>query len=226
MNRIQQFLMATTLSFSSSALAEPPVPPVPANAPLEPEVVPAGSLWSETQSRTLVGMDSNSRQIGDLITVNISESTETELQADTSSSRDSSVAGGVGSMLGIGSGMVGANSDLNGELSVSVNGSADYAGDGKTSREGTLSGTLTCRVIEVMPNGNLKLWGYKEVRSNKETQYLILQGLVRPRDVQADNTVDSYLLAEAHIEFAGTGTVSDKQRPGVAHRVLDHAWPF
>jgi len=171
-------------------------------------------------------MDSNSRRVGDLITVNISEETETELQADTSSSRDSTIGGGVGSMLGIGSGMVGANPNLNGELSLSLSGNADFSGDGKTRREGTLNGTLTCRVVEVMPNGNLKLWGYKEVRSNKETQYLILEGLVRPRDVQADNTVDSYLLAEARIEFAGAGTVSDKQKPGSVHRVLDHAWPF
>ena len=226
MTRVSISFVLLGIGISSIAFGNPPVPPVPANAPVPLEDVAPGSLWSETESRTLVGMDSNSRQIGDLITVNISEQTETELQADTSGSRDSSVGGGVGSVLGIGSGIVGANSDLNGNLSIEVSGNSDYSGDGRTSREGTLNGTLTCRVIEVMPNGNLKLWGYKEVRSNRETQYLILQGLVRPQDVQADNTVDSYLLAEAHIEFAGSGTVGDRQRPGIGHRILDNAWPF
>lgn len=209
-----------------NAWAEPPTPPVPANAPLVAENVAPGSLWSETQSRVLVGMDSNARRVGDLITVNIAESTETELQADTSSSRDSAVGGGVSSLFGIGSGMLSANGSMNGEIGVSVNGNASFNGDGKTSREGSLSGTLTCRVVELMPNGNLKIWGFKEVRSNKETQYLVLEGLVRPRDIRADNTVDSQLLAEARIEFGGAGTVSDKQKPGVGHRVLDHAWPF
>ena len=130
------------------------------------------------------------------------------------------------SAFGLGKGATGANANLGGEIGLSVNGSAEFRGDGSTRREGNLTGTLTCRVIEVKENGNLVIWGWKEVRSNRETQYLVLTGTVRPRDIQADNTVLSHLLAESKIEFSGQGTVSDKQGPGIGHRLMDHAWPF
>ena len=56
--------------------------------------------------------------------------------------------------------------------------------------------------------------------------FLVVEGLARPRDIQADNTITSGLLAEAKIQFNGAGVVGDKQGPGVVHRVMDHAWPF
>jgi flagellar L-ring protein precursor FlgH len=70
------------------------------------------------------------------------------------------------------------------------------------------------------------IWGWKEVRANRETQYMVVSGTVRPQDIKADNTVDSQLLAEAHIEFNGNGPLSDKQGPGLGQRVLDRTWPF
>ncbi len=211
---------------SGAALAAPPQPP-PVGETTQVEAVAAvGSLWNETSARMLIGMDGNARRVGDLITVNISEETSTEILADTEASRESTVGGGIGSLFGLGTSATAANSNLNGEIGLSVNGNAEFRGDGSTRREGNLTGTLTCRVIEVKTNGNLIVWGWKEVRSNRETQYLVLTGTVRPRDIQADNTVLSHLLAESRIEFSGQGTVSDKQGPGFGHRVMDHAWPF
>ena len=70
------------------------------------------------------------------------------------------------------------------------------------------------------------MWGYKQIRSNRETQYLVVEGLARPLDIQADNTIVSSLLAEAKIEFNGSGVVADKQGPGIVQRGRHHAWPF
>ena len=81
-----------------------------------------------------------------------------------------------------------------------------------------LQGTLTCEVIAVKSNGNLVVFGWKEVRSNRETQYLSLSGEVRPQDIRANNTIDSNLLANARIEYTGSGVVSDKQGPGLGTR--------
>ena len=204
-----------------------PVPPVvqqnnqPVRAPLP------GSLWNEVGARSLVGMNGNARRVGDLITVYIDEKTITELTAETGLKRRSDMSGKLGSFFGIGRQITNNNQgNLGGGLGYETGSQHGFDGQGKTTRAGTLQGRLTCRVIEVMLNGNLRVWGYKQVRSNRETQYLVVEGLARPLDIQADNTIESSLLAEAKIEFNGAGVVGDKQGLGVLQRAVDHAWPF
>ncbi len=188
--------------------------------------VPAGSLWNEVSARALIGMDGNARRVGDLITVNIYDETMTEILADTSTSRDSSVGGGIDSLFGLGTKITDANPSMGGEIGFSINGSSDYTGEGATRRQGKIVGSVTCEVVEVLPNKNLVIYGQKEVRVNRETQTLVVAGKVRPRDIQADNTVASTYIADSHIQFVGTGPVGDKQGPGVGTRVVDRVWPF
>jgi flagellar L-ring protein FlgH len=185
-----------------------------------------GSLWSETRTRLLIGMDGNARRPGDLVTVNIDEEFLSKAMADTDTSRESNVGGGIGSLFGLTNAITKANPDMGGEIGLSVTSGSEYKGGGKTTRESEFVGKLTCRVMAVEPNGNLRVWGWKEIRTNRESQYLVLTGLVRPRDIRADNTVDSPKIAEATIDFEGKGVIADKQGPGIGHRVLDHAWPF
>mgnify|MGYP001429521823 CR=1 FL=1 len=186
-----------------------------------------GSLWNEVGARSLVGMNGNARRVGDLITVYIDEKTITELTAETGLKRKSDMSGKLGSFFGLGKQITDNNSgNLGGGLGYETGSQHGFDGQGKTTRAGTLQGRLTCRVIEVMLNGNLRVWGYKQVRSNRETQYLVVEGLARPLDIQADNTIESSLLAEAKIEFNGAGVVGDKQGPGIVQRAVDHAWPF
>jgi flagellar L-ring protein precursor FlgH len=204
----------------------PTPPPVSASNQAPPQVLP-GSLWSEVGARSLVGMNGNARRVGDLITVYIDEKTITELSAETGTQRNSGMTGKLGSFFGIGKQITKNNQgNLGGGMGYETQSKHGFDGQGTTSRAGTLQGRLTCRVLEVMRNGNLKVWGYKQVRSNRETQYLVVEGLARPLDIAADNTIQSSLLAEAKIEFNGAGVVGDKQGPGVVHRAVDHAWPF
>ncbi|MBU1610573.1 MAG: flagellar basal body L-ring protein FlgH, partial [Proteobacteria bacterium] len=72
----------------------------------------------------------------------------------------------------------------------------------------------------------MQVEGARRIRVNNETQILIVRGLVRQRDIAADNTVNSSSLAEADIEVYGEGVLADKQRPGWMTRILDHVWPF
>jgi flagellar L-ring protein precursor FlgH len=203
----------------------PPVKPEVA-APAPPIPVELGSLWNEVQARRLMGLDAGARQIGDLVTVEIVENTTTSLDANTSLSRDSQASAAVTALLGAEKTITAAHPDMGGAISIGGGTTTTYAGDGATSRGSAISTSLTCEVIEVLANGNLRLWGYKKVRVNRETQYVVISGVVRPRDIQMDNTVTSDRLSDAEFEITGTGVVADKQGPGIVSRILDHLWPF
>ena len=186
-----------------------------------------GSLWSAKQTRMLVGMEGNAREIGDLITVNIDERTSSQIMAGTQTMKESKAGYTVGALFGLKQDIVSANPNLGGNIELDTNGSASYNGDGNTSREGSVRGQITCKVVDVQErSGNLVIFGWKEVRANRETQYLSLSGIVRPQDIRNDNTISSQVIAEAKIEFTGSGVVSDKQGPGFGTRILDHIWPF
>jgi flagellar L-ring protein precursor FlgH len=186
----------------------------------------AGSLWNDNTTRMLIGMEGNARMKGDLITVVISEQTSAKVSAGTMARKESMVSSSIGSLFGIRKKITDANPSLGGELGMEASNSAEFDGDANTSRAGKLEGMLTCRVVDVHTNGNLVIFGWKEVRSNRETQYLSLSGLIRPQDISANNTVLSHLLADSRIEYTGAGVVSDKQGPGVGTRVMDNIWPF
>ncbi|WP_373510175.1 flagellar basal body L-ring protein FlgH, partial [Thiocapsa sp.] len=119
-----------------------------------------------------------------------------------------------------------AHPNMGGQIAIGGAMSTGYTGQGGTTRGSAIDTSLTTEVIEVLPNGNLRLWGYKKVRVNRETQYVVITGVVRPRDIQMDNTVVSDRLSEAEFEITGAGVVADKQGPGVLSRVLDWVWPF
>lgn len=72
----------------------------------------------------------------------------------------------------------------------------------------------------------MQVEGAREIRVNEENQIIAVRGLVRPRDIQADNTVPSSYLADARIEYFGQGVLADKNRPGWLTRILDNVWPF
>jgi flagellar L-ring protein precursor FlgH len=231
MKLVRTLLSALTMClFMGQAFAigsSVPVPPTVAVSQQVEAVVVPGSLWNEVGARSLMGMNGNARRVGDLITIVIDEKTITELTAQTGTQRSSGMSGRLGSFFGIGKQITNNNQgNLGGGLGYETESKHGFDGQGKTARAGTLQGQLTCRVIEVKANGNLVIWGYKEVRSNRETQFLVVHGSARPLDIAADNTIRSGLLAEAKIEFNGAGVVGDKQGPGVIQRATDHVWPF
>jgi flagellar L-ring protein precursor FlgH len=87
-------------------------------------------------------------------------------------------------------------------------------------------GTITAKVVEVMPNGNLAIESRKEITINNEKQILILRGMVRPDDVAVDNTVLSNRVSDAEVFFVGDGVVNGKQDTGWLVKMVDAVWPF
>lgn len=223
-----------TAAATSPAAATPPAATgthpngPPTGAPYQPPAPapPPGSLWSEVGSRALIGMDGNARRVGDLITVLIAENASTSLDAATNTSRKGGATLGVTSLLGLETSLTKANPNMNGTLSVGGTSETTHDGTGTTTRNSTLAATLTCDVMEVLPNGNLRIRGTKAVRVNGETQYLTLEGVVRPRDILLDNTVRSEVIADARVEFTGAGAIASKQHQGWGTAVMDAVWPF
>ncbi len=109
---------------------------------------------------------------------------------------------------------------------VEANFANKFEGAGTTVRKEDLIASLTAQVVDVYPNGNLKIRGGKEVRVNNETQVIFMTGIIRPVDILANNTVDSKHVLNAKISYTGKGAISDKQKPGWLLRVLDNTWPF
>ncbi|MDR2732374.1 MAG: flagellar basal body L-ring protein FlgH, partial [Fibromonadaceae bacterium] len=107
-----------------------------------------------------------------------------------------------------------------------VNGKADitYDGKGTTSRNGELKATVTARITEVLDNGNLLIEGSKLVAINSEEEILEISGTIRADDINPDNTVYSYKIAEAVIRYSGSGTSSDAEKPGLLTRFFN--WIF
>jgi len=186
----------------------------------------AGSLWKDDQAWLLVGQDGTQRKLGDLVTVMIVESSSSSLSAGTSATRDSDNSASVDSLFGLRKRFTASRPNMDGGINLGTSSSTAFNGDGSTSRGGELQGMLTCTVIEVFENGNLRIQGHKEVRSGREIQYIDLVGIVRPQDIQADNTVASHLLAEPSIQFTGSGAIEDVQKLGLGTRIFNKLWPF
>ncbi|OEG61921.1 flagellar L-ring protein precursor FlgH [Halanaerobium saccharolyticum] len=93
--------------------------------------------------------------------------------------------------------------------------------DGQTQRSGTLEADITTQVVELRENGNLKIQGTKRVKINGEIQTIILEGVIRPEDINFDNEVSSKRVSNANIEYEGEGVVGDKQDPGLLTKLFN-----
>jgi flagellar L-ring protein precursor FlgH len=157
------------------------------------------------------------------VTILISETTAASKKATTNNSSSSNVNDSVTALMGIP-----ANQMLTKNLQAGIKGSGSTAfkGEGDTARSGTFTATLSGKVIQVLPNGNLLLESRKEVVINNDKEIMVLRGLIRPEDITTSNTVNSSQVADAQIYLVGDGVLDDKQSQGWLVRVLDKVWPF
>lgn len=184
-----------------------------------------GSLWPGEQHSLYA--DHKARTTGDIVTITISEKASASKMASTDSDRNSSISASLPNLLGLeNSSLLTQNPNLDLSALVKADFANSFEGSGQTVRREDLVASLTTQVIEVYPNGNMKIRGGKEVRVNNETQVIYLTGIVRPVDIMANNTIDSKHVLNARISYTGKGVISDKQNPGWLTRVIDNVWPF
>ena len=97
----------------------------------------------------------------------------------------------------------------------------EYKGDGDTDRQGKVSALVSVLVVDLTDNGYLVIEGRKEVKINHETQVLVVSGIVRPQDIDQENTVVSYKIADTRVEYIGEGQLTKKLKPGFISQVFD-----
>jgi flagellar L-ring protein precursor FlgH len=157
----------------------------------------------------------------------VAESSTGKKIATTDSKADSTIAANVQDFFGIPAAAAKLlPRGFNGDSIVKATTSREYKGDGATDRTGTLTASITVKVVAVDANGNLYVRGDKVISVNQEDQYIVLSGVVRPEDIASDNSVASNRLADARIDYYGRGSVGDKQRMPLVHTLFDYVWPF
>ncbi len=196
-----------------------------------PRVIPQeartpGSLWVGVTTNNLYFADNRARGIGDLVTVKISDKSSATKKATTKTKRGSSIDAGIPKVMGIEKDLEAKNKNLSMSQLYKASMSNKFDGSGETTRAGQLTATITCMVVRVLPNGNLVIQGDKDVQVNNETQFIRLHGIIRPQDIEQDNSVSSDKIADARIIYSGRGVVSDKQIGGWGTKILDWIWPF
>ncbi|KEA64325.1 Flagellar L-ring protein FlgH [Marinobacterium lacunae] len=203
----------------------PPKPDNPYYAPVEMTPVPntqpsTGSIYNAATAMNLYG-DGRAYRVGDIITVELEESTQSSKSNSTSVDKSGSTSVGNGSIFGQ------DLSVLGNPLSASLSSSNQFDGEGTSDMSNSLSGNITVTVHEVRPNGNLLVRGEKWLTLNQGDEYIRISGLIRPQDIDEANTVVSTKMADARITYSGTGAVSDANVMGwLARFFISPLFPF
>lgn len=179
-----------------------------------------GSLWNN--SRKMLFVDKRARSIGDTVIVDIVENTSSKIGANTERSGELSLQYDIDGL----SGQQHINENLGINELIKMKRNSEFSAEGKSDRSGQITASIGARVTNVLPNGNVTIYGRREMKVNNELQKITVSGIIRPEDIGADNRVKSTYLADARIEYSGEGVLADKQSPGWGIRILDKVWPF
>jgi flagellar L-ring protein FlgH len=204
------------LSASGCATVEPPAQaPDPAlfaaaGAPAMP-----GAIYAAGSEVSLFE-DPKARRIGDLVTIELRESTSASKSATTKTSKDTNVNLPGPTILG-------RPVTANGVpiLSNSIEGEREFDGAGSSSQSNKLSGNLTAVIVARLPNGNLVLRGEKWLRLNQGDEFVRVTGIVRPIDIGLDNVIGSDRVADARISYGGKGVLANVNKPGWLDRFFN-----
>ncbi|MCX7970335.1 MAG: flagellar basal body L-ring protein FlgH [Negativicutes bacterium] len=169
-----------------------------------------GSLWMDSGSNADLYSDHGALGVGDVITILVVEKSTAERSGQSSNKKSAEVefADGSGWMAPI----IGA---------AGTGYSDSFNAQGKLTNSNAVTAQITATVVEVLPNGNVRLEGTKVVRQNNDEQKIIISGVARPRDILSNNTVYSYQLADAKVELVGNGPIDSKQKQGILTQIFN-----
>lgn len=183
----------------------------------------ANSLW-RNGSRAFF-KDQRAARIGDLLTVTVNITDKANIANETQRSRSNKEDSGITDFIGSKTLGAGAQNILPGRI-LTADSTTSSDGKGSVNRQEALQTNVAAVVTQVLPNGNLVVEGKQEIRVNFEIRELIVAGIVRPEDIQSDNTIDSSKIAQARIAYGGRGQITDMQQPRYGQQVMDILLPF
>lgn len=222
-DRLSQIGEQPKLSAIDNPTTQPGYKPVQMPMP-KPEVASynPNSLW-RNGSRAFF-KDQRATHVGDLLTVTVNITDKANIENDTQRSRTNKEDSGITDFIGAKT-ITQANKILPGRI-LTADSTASSEGKGSVDRKEALQTNVAAVVTQVLPNGNLVVEGKQEIRVNFEIRELVVAGIVRPEDIQSDNTIDSSKIAQARIAYGGRGQITDVQQPRYGQQVMDVLLPF
>ncbi len=222
-DRISQIGEQPKLAAIENPTSQPGYKPVQMPMP-KPEMASynANSLW-RNGSRAFF-KDQRAARIGDILTVTVFFSDNANVSNETKRDRTSKEDSGISDFIGAQT-ITQAHKILPGKI-LTTDSTSKYDGSGSVARTENLKTNVAAVVTQVLPNGNLVVEGKQEIRVNFEIRELIVAGIVRPEDIQSDNTIDSSKIAQARIAYGGRGQITDFQQPRYGQQVTDILLPF
>ncbi|MDX1589898.1 MAG: flagellar basal body L-ring protein FlgH [Oleiphilaceae bacterium] len=197
------------------------MPDDPTYAPVAPENMSAnapvnGGIYQTTRNYNLFG-DSKALNVGDVLTVDLNERTSGSKNANSSITKDNEISTQGGTLFG--------NDNL--PLATNLTQEREFEGAADASQSNRLSGSITVSVVEVLPNGVLRVRGEKWLSLTNGEEYIRLTGLVRQEDIGSDNRVPSNRVADARMAYGGTGDFDQANQMGWLSRFFNSEWwPF
>ena len=182
-----------------------------------------GSLWRDGRAASTLYTDARALRENDLVVIKVEEIADARRNSDTDLTRQSKTDLQLAALFNRQS-HTPAVLSVNGGLTGSTDQS--FRGLGSSARSERLLATVPSLVRKVLPNGNLFIEGHRVVLVNNEEQHFYISGVIRPIDIEQDNSIKSTMVADAEIEFTGKGDLSDNQRQGWFARHLGWIWPF
>lgn len=225
MKRLWMIVLIATALLAGCATGPRPQPGDPYYAPVvttrahEP-MNTSGSLYQSKQGMTLF-TDTKARNVGDIITINLTERTVSSKSAGVNITKASSTSLPAGTLLG-------TTPTLNGNiLDTSISQDRDFEGETEADQSNSLIGSIAVTVADVLPNGNLVVRGEKWMTLNRGDEFIRISGILRPEDITPQNTVESTRLANAQITYSGTGELASSQNMGWLSKFFNSVyWPF
>lgn len=198
----------------------------PAFAPVEPADLRApaqnsGSIYQANYDIRLFE-DHTAKRVGDVLTIRLIERTQAKKLSDMEARKNTSVKVKAPMIMGME-----AAEFLGHDVETELMSASQFTGEGEANQSNSLTGDLSVTVVEVLPNGNLRVRGEKRVALNQGSEYVRLSGIVRPVDIDVANTVLSSKVADATIMYTGDGAVADASKMGWLARFFLSPWfPF
>ncbi len=197
----------------------------PMPKPIEESTKYANSLW-QPGSRAFF-RDQRASRVGDIMRVRVSINDKAELENETERTRNTKESLGAPNVFGLENKLgILIPGKPNPAKLFDINGKTTNKGGGTVEREEKIEMQVAALITQVLPNGNFVIQGRQEIRVNYEIRELMVSGVVRPEDIDMENTVDSSQIAEARISYGGRGQISDVQQPRWGTQVIDVLSPF